>query len=480
MQQVFVRIACAAYCLAILSAVSPSYAAPGYPVLPSTPADYVGYAVTNIPTSWKSGPIAQANNTPANNPITNAGATLGRVLFYDQRLSHNNSTSCASCHRQENDFSDPNQFSTGSDGQLTDRHSMGLSNNAYYRRGRYFWDERAGSLEAQVLDPITNPVEMGSNMGELKSKLAATGYYPGLFQQAFGSTEITEDRIAKALSQFVRSMVSYNSKFDRALAAGTPANPNYVAAQFTQQEQLGATIFHLGGQCSSCHGTALQVTSNTHNTGLDASNAATDGAGNGRFKAPSLRNVAVRDGYMHDGRFSTLAEVVAFYANGVKANPFLDPFLDPGGFGFTATEQAALVAFLNTLTDTTFLTSSLFSDPFVSVPGDFDGNGVVNGADLAVWQAAFGISALADADGNGITDGRDFLVWQRNLGSSSQNFVPLTAIVAVPEPGTGLLAGGLLVAAFIRRGRRRDRAGPGLGGPQAIRFGAAGDNAPKV
>lgn len=457
MQEVLSRLAGACCIVVSLLVGRECQAAPGVPVLPTSPADYVGYAVTNIPNYWKSDAIALANNTPANNQITNAGATLGRALFYDERLSHDDGTSCASCHRQENDFSDPNQFSEGFDGELTGRHSMGLSNNAYYRRGRYFWDERAATLEDQVLQPIQNSVEMGSTLPQVRSELAATSFYPQLFQQAFGSPEITDDKIAKALSQFVRSMVSYQSKFDQAVAAGTPDNPNY-AAVFTDQEELGATIFHATGQCSQCHGTNAQVANDTHNIGLDPNNSETDGAGMGQFKVPSLRNVGVRDGFMHDGRFSTLAEVVQFYSNGVQANPFLDFRLQPSGQQnlFSPAERAALVAFLNTLTDNTLLTSSLFSNPFVTLPGDFDGNGIVNAADLPKWQAAFGVTAGGDADDDGDTDGRDFLAWQRNIGMTWEDLLPLSATLAVPEPSTALLGGMVIVAAFWRRKHRTD------------------------
>jgi cytochrome c peroxidase len=456
MQEVFSRAAAIGCLLVVLIHGSTSRAASGYPILPNTPADYVGYAVNNIPAYWKTGTIASRDKTPANNPITNAGATLGRVLFYDQRLSHDNGTSCASCHRQQNDFSDPNQFSEGFDGQQTPRHSMGLSNNRYYSPGKYFWDERAATLEQQVLDPIQSPIEMGSTMSEVRGKLAASSFYPQLFQKAFGSTEITDERISKALSQFVRSMVSYQSKFDRAVALGTPEAPNYVAAGYTSQERLGATIFHAAQQCSGCHATNLQVASTTHNIGLDASSGATDGAGNGRFKVPSLRNVEARAGYMHDGRFETLEEVINFYSVGVKNNPFLDPTMDPSRAQhlFSANERAALVAFLRTLTDSTFLTSSLFSDPFVNLPGDFDGNGIVNAADLAVWQGAFGINGLADADDDGDSDGRDYLIWQRNLGMTWQSLGALAAIAAVPEPGTAVLGGIALTAVLLRRRRK--------------------------
>lgn len=455
MPQVLTRLTLVCCCLLAIIASEKSWAAPGVPVLPNTPADYVGYAVTNIPAYWKTPgtPIAQADNTPLNNPITNAGATLGRVLFYDERLSHDNGTSCASCHKQENDFSDPNQFSEGFDGDLTARHSMGLSNNRYYRRGKYFWDERANTLEAQVLMPIENSVEMGSTLSQVRSELATTSFYPQLFQQAFGSTEITDEKISKALSQFVRSMVSYNSKFDQAVAAGTPQAPNY-AAVFTDQEELGATIFHLAGQCSGCHTTNLQVAANTHNIGLDPNNSGTDGAGNGRFKAPSLRNVEARAGYMHDGRFDTLAEVVQFYSSGIQNNPFLDPALDPSqGNLFTPSDRAALVAFLKTFTDNTFLTSSLFSDPFVSLPGDFNGDGEVNGGDLLVWQGAFGQTGLGDADDDGDSDGRDYLIWQRNYGRTWDDLLPLSAITSVPEPNSAILCAMAVSTAFLRRNR---------------------------
>ena len=343
--------------------------APGLPT-PVLPAALELYADASrpLPAHFASAPggasALSADNTPANNPITNAGATLGRVLFYDTRLSASDGTSCASCHVQSLGFADAPARSVGFAGGLTGRHSPSLANARFYRPGRFFWDERAATLEAQVLVPIQDPVEMGVPLNLLVHKLSATPHYAPLFTQAFGSSDVTGDRIARALAQYVRSLVSGGSKFDRAFTGVGP--PNF-AGVFTPQEQLGEQLFRTSG-CAACHTTAAHVSDGTHNIGLDASN--TDaGAGNGAFKAPSLRNVAARGRFMHDGRFTSLAQVVDFYDSGVQPNPGLDPRLrapdgSPRRLGLTPAEKAALVAFLGTLTDSTFLTATRFSNPF--------------------------------------------------------------------------------------------------------------------
>lgn len=345
----------------------------GTPSLPAEMFDYVKYAVTDLPGQYVFGPGTpmNADNTPAGNPITNAGATLGRVLFYDRKLSRNNLVACASCHQQARGFSDPERLSIGFEGGSTGRHSMGLTNARYYARGRYFWDERAATLEAQVLQPIQDQVEMGMSLAELIPKLQATEYYPPLFQAAFGSSEVTADGIARALAQFVRAMVSYQSKYDSGFVNG---QQNFQAV-FTASELRGLQLFGPGQQgagrtvrCDRCHGSNAFIAVALQNTGLDAT--VTDaGAGLGRFKTPSLRNVAVRERFMHDGRFTTLEQVVEFYNSGVQDNPNLSQLLrNQDGtvtrLNLTAQEKADLIAFLQTLTDRNFLTDPRFADPF--------------------------------------------------------------------------------------------------------------------
>ncbi len=335
------------------------------------------YSIIPLPNHLLTPLITGQNNTPVTNPTSDPGAELGRVLFYDKRLSLNQTVSCSSCHQAEHGFSDPRQFSVGFEGGLTSRNSMGLTSARYYPRRHFFWDERANTLEDQVLQPIQNSVEMGMTLAALNTRLAAEPFYQNLFTRAFGTSSVTSNRISLALAQFVRSIVSYQTKYDQGVAV------NFT--NFTAEENLGRQIFN--GQvgnatCTACHGTDNFVPNNINNNGLE--NPYVDkgiGAltGNpqdeGLFKVPSLRNIELTAPYMHDGRFATLEQVVEFYNSGVVAHPNLSGPLRAGPPGpgqpvvarrlnLTAGQKTALVAFLKTLTDTTVTTDPKFQDPF--------------------------------------------------------------------------------------------------------------------
>jgi cytochrome c peroxidase len=347
------------------------------------------YANPTLPDHLLVQQIINQDNTPVGNTTTDAGAYLGRVLFYDKRLSANHSISCSSCHVAEHGFSDPRTFSVGFEGGLTGRNSMGLTNSKYYERGSYFWDERAGSLEEQVLMPIQDPVEMGLTLPELVSRISAEPFYVELFNEAYGSETIDTDRISRALAQFVRSIVSGESKYDE-------ARENGFGRTLTAEEELGRRIFNGnnngGGNatCSTCHGSDNFVPANfIRNNGLE--NPYLDkGLGEvtgrnqdeGRFKVPSLRNIELTAPYMHDGRFATLEEVVDFYNSGIVDHPNLAAQLreppEPPALGvppapsgplrlnLSNAEKSALVAFMKTLTDTSVINDPKFSDPFLS------------------------------------------------------------------------------------------------------------------
>lgn len=325
--------------------------------------------------------ILDTDNTPTTNQITDAGATLGRVLFYDKNLSKNGTVSCASCHIQEKGFSDPRVFSVGFEGRITRRHSMGLTNARFYRKGTFFWDERAATLEEQVLIPIQDEIEMGLTLDTLIARIEATDYYQPLFEDAFGDKTITTDRVSKALSQFVRSLVSYQSKFDIGRAGVNKATEPF--SNFTEEENLGKMLFLdafplRGLGCTTCHGTEAFITPpKSTNNGLDLESTTDLGVyeatGNpldiGTFKTPSLRNVALRAPYMHDGRFATLEEVIEHYNSGVQAHPNLEIILkdangNPRKMNLSQEEKDALVAFLKTLTDEKFVEDEKFSNPF--------------------------------------------------------------------------------------------------------------------
>lgn len=356
--------------------------------LPETPFDYKSLTLPGHFTTNAGGPLPTSvngtDNTPATNPITNDGATLGRVLFYDKKLSANGTIACASCHKQDKGFSDDAVLSAGFNGGKTGRHSMTLINARFYQRGRFFWDERAATLEEQVLMPFQDPVEMGMTLEQVVSKVNEQPYYPALFEKAFGSTEITSDKISKALAQFVRSIVSFSSKYDqgRAMVASPGANfPNFTTEENTGKNIFFQTIPNGGGACFGCHTTEAFISANPgpQNNGLDATSTTDSGAGGvfnnpifvGRFKTTSLRNIELTAPYMHDGRFATLEEVVEHYNSGIKAHPTLSPALkdvtgNPVQLNLTSSEKAALVAFLKTLTDNSVSNEMKWSNPFKS------------------------------------------------------------------------------------------------------------------
>ncbi len=344
---------------------------------PVLPDNLLNYANPNLPAYLNQGPVANADNTPVNNPVTNAGATLGRVLFYEKQMSSNGTISCASCHQSINGFSDPATLSLGFENGLTGRHSMSLANSRFYANGHFFWDERANTLEDQVLLPIQDEVEMGMDLDSLVLRLQNLGYYDELFLAAFGSDEITSNRISLALAQFIRSMISYQSKYDIGRQQVTAANQNFP--NFTAEENQGKALFlNPAIGCAACHGTDAFIAPGPRNNGLDALNADDAGVGgvtgnanqNGLFKVGSLKNVALTAPYMHDGRFNTLEEVIEHYNSGVANNPNLSiPLRLPNNgvrrLNLSENEKQALVAFLETLTDTALNNDVKFSNPFV-------------------------------------------------------------------------------------------------------------------
>jgi cytochrome c peroxidase len=322
--------------------------------------------------------VAALDNSPAVNAIDDRVATLGRVLFYDLRLSTNDRASCASCHQQSLGFTDSMRFSNGISGAATtDFHAMRLGNLRYWQPGSTFWDRRVASVEAQASNPFHSLVEMGwggpaGGMDALIRKMGATAYYPDLFAWSFGSSTITEARIQRALAQFVRAMISSSSRWDQGYArVFSPTAPdralNLDLPNFTRQENRGRQLFMTGvGQggagCSSCHvPPTFALTADSRSNGLDAGETRL-------FKAPSLRNVGLTGPYMHDGRFATLAEVIDFYDAGIQEGPALDHRLRqaraPQRLNLDAEDRAALVAFLMTLTDRALTTDARFGDPF--------------------------------------------------------------------------------------------------------------------
>jgi len=306
--------------------------------------------------------------------FSNASAKLGRVLFYDKRMSLNNAVSCGSCHHQSLGFSDRMPVSVGFGGKVTRRNSMSINNPVSFNN--LFWDSRAQSPMDLSLRPVFDHIEMGMESDEmLEKKLAATDFYGPLFQEAFGSTEITRRKVSLAMTHFVSSMVTMNSKNDKV---------NEGLAQFTMMEKMGHDLFFSErASCFKCHSGSnfsapddpggaygAPTVAGTANVGLDKTYA-DNGKGNGKFRIPSLRNIELSAPYMHDGRFGTLESVIDHYSRGIQAHPHLDANLkddrgNPKRMNFTAEEKDALIAFLRTLTDVSFISNPKYSDPFAN------------------------------------------------------------------------------------------------------------------
>lgn len=322
--------------------------------------------------------VKALDNAPASNPVNDRVATLGRVLFYDLRLSTNDHAACASCHQQAIAFTDAMRFSNGiSTAATTEFHAMRLGNLRYWQPGTSFWNRRAASVEAQTSIPFHSLIELGwggaaGGFDALTAKMGRTGHYPALFAWAYGSPEITEPRIQQALAQFVRAMVSSSSRWDagyaQVFAAGKPNRAvDADLPGFSAQENRGRHLFMTdvakgGAGCSSCHlPPTFALAADARSNGLDAGETRL-------FKAPSLRSIGLTGPYMHDGRFSTLSEVIDHYDRGVQDGPALDKRLRRGGapqrLNLSAADRAAIAAFLMTLNDTALTTDPRFSDPF--------------------------------------------------------------------------------------------------------------------
>lgn len=338
---------------------------------PILPAEPYNYEARIFPSYFLADPLLDLlNSLNDGNQVTNEGATLGRVLFYDKNLSINNSISCASCHHQARGFTDPQQFSAGFEGGLSDRNSMAILNVNFERR--FFWDTRASSIEQQVLMPIEHPIEMGMNLDDLVERIQHIPYYVPLIIDAFGDSLVTVNRLARALGQFLKSIRSYESKYDQGIANDF--------ADFSAIELAGKDLFMSGvHSCVNCHHTVNFGGVSSNINGLDAvsSDPGIGGiTGNeedyGKFKTVTLRNIELTAPYMHDGRFATLDDVLNFYSTEIQPHPFLDDRLasdfnvggPPKDLNLTTEQKAQYIAFLKTLTDWNLITNPIYSNPF--------------------------------------------------------------------------------------------------------------------
>ena len=306
---------------------------------------------------------------PDRNPFTREGVELGRMLFYDPILSGNNKISCATCHSPQKAFSDGVALAShGISGQPLHRHAPALQNLAWHKG--WFWDGGASDIESLNFGPITHPDEMGQNLQELEKELQNHPQYPALFKAAFRSDTITAIHVTRALAQFQRTLISANSRYDKFVR-------KEAGGQLSVQELEGRQLFQQ--KCGSCHATDFFTDQSYRNNGLDPSFSADHEAlawGRGRiterpedigkFKTPTLRNIALTAPYMHDGRFASLDAVLEHYRSGVQQSATLDPVLQQNGtpgIAMTEAEKASIIQFLNTLTDPEFISNPKFLAP---------------------------------------------------------------------------------------------------------------------
>ncbi len=327
-------------------------------------------------------PLFPPANLPANNPLTEEGIELGRRLFFDPLLSADSTMSCASCHVPSSSFNDNVALPVGIDGLQGLRSTMTLVNMAFVPNNQLNWDGKAPDLQAQAIEPVINELELHETWENVECKLRSHDTYPELFRKAFGISdkqEITRDLAAKAIEQFELTLVSYNSQFDRIIRG--------ELGQFFEENELrGWKLFQAEGtepgiadaQCWHCHsfGQFKNIFTNGDffNNGLDSVGSLNDftdlGRGgvtgniadNGKFKSPTLRNIALTAPYMHDGRFNTLEEVLDAYGSGGHPAPNVDPFVPI--IQLDSSEKADIIALLHTLTDTTFTNNPAFQNPF--------------------------------------------------------------------------------------------------------------------
>lgn len=300
---------------------------------------------------------------PADDPLTVEGVELGRHLFHDPLLSDNGTMSCATCHVQANAFSDPRTFSVGTDGSVGTRNAMALVDLAW--SDDLFWDGRRHTLEEQAHDPVTNPSEMRNTWPVVVQRLQEDPAYVDRFEAAFGTRIIDSTLVVKAIAQFERTLVSFGSRFDRYYYGGDTTALN-------AEERAGMALFTGAADCVVCHPFGLLTDDKLRNIGVDPAGSHDPGLGGitgipadrGKFKVPTLRNIAVSAPYMHDGSLQTLMAVVEFYDELLPSTPGLDHDLGPMmQIDLTPQEKQQLVAFMNTFTDEAFLTDPAFGAP---------------------------------------------------------------------------------------------------------------------